>query len=137
MVYIPDFGFLLAGQLYPNNSVVTLNDIGIRFLDFGPALYCLTPSTECCSRSETPNEATVIREWYLPDGGQLLSTGTFSREQVSSAVSLYRNGVTSPTGVFRCEVPDASGNSQNIYVGIYPTTDGKQNLYYLDPHILT
>ena len=103
---------------------MTLNDIGSR--PFGPALYCLTPSIECCSNSETPNEATVIREWYLPDGRQLSSAGTtFSREQVSSAVSLYLNGGTPPTGVFRCEVPDASGKSQSIYVGIYPSTDGE------------
>ena len=106
---------------------MTLNDIGSRSL--GPALYCLTPSIECCSNSETPNEATVIREWYLPDGRQLSSAGTMlGREQVSSAVSLYRNGGTSSTEVFRCEVPDASGNSQSIYVGIYPLTDGENNL---------
>ena len=128
MVHFPDFGFLLAGQLYPNNSVVTLTDIGSR--PSGPALYCLTPSTECCSNSEIPNEDTVIREWYLPDGTQLSSAGTtFSREQVSSAVTLYRNGGTSPTGVFHCEVPDASGNSWSIYVGIYPSTDGEN--YYI------
>ena len=115
---------------------MTLNDIGNS--GRGPALYCLTPSTKCCSNSETPNEATVIREWYLPDGRQLSSAGTtFSREQVSSAVSLYRNGSTSPTGVFSCEVPDASGNSQNIYVGIYPQSDGENSLIkYVGQHIL-
>ena len=74
----------------------------------------------------TPNEANVFREWYLPDGILLSSAGTaFSREQVSSAVSLYHNGATSPTGVFRCDVPDASGTSKSIYIGIYPPTDGK------------
>ena len=87
------------------------------------ALSCLTPSLECCSDSETPNEnsTSVVREWYLPDGTPVSSAETvFSIEQVSSAVSLHRSGGTSPTGVFRCEIPDASGNSQNIYVGIYP-----------------
>ena len=125
----PGFDFLLGGQLYPNNSVVTLTDIGDRFN--GPALFCLTPSTDCCSVSETPNEATVTREWYLPDGTLLSSAGTaFSREQVSSAVSLYRNGATSPTGVFRCDVPDASGTSQSIFVGIYLLTDGMRYLRF-------
>ena len=89
------------------------------------ALFCLTPSLECCSDSETPNEASVLREWYLPDGRPVPSAETiFSSEQLSSAVSLYRSGGTSPTGVFRCEIPDTSGNSQNIYVGIYPQGDG-------------
>ena len=49
---------------------------------------------------------------------------------MSSAVSLYRNGGTSPTGIFRCEIPDASGTSQNIYVGMYPQGDGAR-LYTL------
>ena len=109
-------GFLLSGQLYPNNSVVTSTDIGTRF--FGPGLYCLTPSTECCSSS-------VSGEWYLPDGTQVSSP--FSRNRVPSAVSLLRNSatVTFPTGVFRCEIPHASGTRQNVYVGIYPEGDGK------------
>ena len=118
------FGILLNSQLYPNNSVVTLTDIGDIFN--GPALFCLTPSTDCCSATETPNEAAVTREWYLPDGTVLPAITSFSREQVSSAVRLYRNGATSPTGVFRCDVPDASGTSQSTFVGIYPLTDGKR-----------
>ena len=117
------FSFLLDGRLYPNNSVVTLTDIG-DILN-GPSLFCLTPSTDCCSATATPNEATVTREWYLPDGRLPPVDTSFSREQVSSAVKLYRNGATSPTGVFRCDVPDANGTSQSIFVGIYPLTDGK------------
>ena len=106
-------------MLYPNNSVVTVTDIGNRF--FGPALYCLTPSTECCSSS-------VSGEWYLPDGTPVSSSSStpFSRNQVPSAVSLLRNIVTPPTGVFRCEIPDASGIRQDdVYVGIYPDGDGE------------
>ena len=118
-----DIGFLLRGQLYPNNSVVTVTDIG-RSL-FISALFCLTPSLECCTDTDTPNEASVVREWYLPDGRPVSSAETiFSSEQLSSAVSLYRSGGTSPTGVFRCEIPDASGNSQNVFIGIYPEGDG-------------
>ena len=30
-----------------------------------------------------------------------------------------------PSGVYHCEIPDASGTSQNIYVGIYPEGDGE------------
>ena len=108
---------------------MTLTDIGDIFN--GPALFCLTPSTDCCSASETPNEAIVTREWYLPDRTLPSSAGNaFSREQVSSAVSLYHNGATSPTGVFRCDVPDASGTSQSIFVGIYSLTDGNRYLKF-------
>ena len=122
-----ELGFLLNGQLYGNNSVVTVTDIGSSF--FMSALFCLTPSLECCNDSETPNAASVTREWYLPDGIPVPSAGTvFSREQVSSAVALYRSGGTSPSGVYRCEIPDTSGTSQNIYVGVYSQGAGKLQL---------
>ena len=42
-----------------------------------------------------------------------------------SAVSLHRRSGTPPTGVYRCEIPDASGTSQSIYVGIYPQGTGE------------
>ena len=108
-------------MLYPNNSVVTVFDIGNGFL--GLALFCLTPSTECCSSS-------VSGEWYLPDGTPVSSSITpFSRNQVPSAVNLLRNVDTPPTGVFHCEIPDASGTRQNIYVGIYADGDGELSVH--------
>ena len=46
------------------------------------------------------------------------------RDRGPSVVRLHRrNSVMVPTGVFRCEIPDVSGASQNIYVGIYPESD--------------
>ena len=105
---------------------MTTTDIGESF--FMSALFCLTPSLECCSDSETPNAANVIREWYLPDGRPMSSVNSpFIKSRVSSAVSLHRdpfNFDTAPSGVYRCEIPDAIGTSQNIYVGIYPLRDG-------------
>ena len=109
----------MGGQLYPNNSVVTLFS--------GSFLFCLTPNTECCSDSETPNAPSITREWYLPDGTAVSSSTTpFNRNQVPSAVSLHRSSGTPPSGVFRCEIPDASGTHQNIYVGIYPQGIGRK-----------
>ena len=123
----PDLGFLLDGQLYLNNSVVTVTDIGSSLLM--SALFCLTPSLECCGESETPNAASVTREWYLPDDRPVTSANSpFDKSQVPSAVSLHRdpfNFDPPPSGMYRCEIPDASGTSQNIYVGIYPQGDGE------------
>ena len=112
-------GFLLTGMIYSNNSVITLTDIGNGFT--GPALFCLTPSNQCCN-------SNVTGEWYLPDGTPVSSsTIPFSTSQVLSAVSFYRklNVAPPPTGVFRCEIPDASGIRQNVYVGLYPRGDGE------------
>ena len=43
-----------------------------------------------------------------------------------SAVSLHRRSGTPPTGVYSCEIPDASGTNQSIYVGIYPQGVGEE-----------
>ena len=103
-----------------------MTDIGTRI---GLGLYCLTPSLECCSDSETPNAASVTREWYLPDGRAVTSDNSpFIKTRVSSAVGLYSDPFSfniAPSGVYRCEIPDASGTSQDIYVGIYPLGDGE------------
>ena len=106
---------------------MTVTDIGSSF--FESALFCLTPSLECCSDGETPNAASVTREWYLPDGRPVTSANSpLLRTQASSAVSLHHdpsNRTSAPSGVFRCVIPDASGTTRNIYVGIYPHTYGE------------
>ena len=97
------------------------------------ALFCLTPSLECCSDSETPNAASVTREWYLPDGRPLTSDNSpFIKSQVSSAVSLQFDRFSfnaAPNGVYRCEIPDTNGINQNIYVEIYSRQEGEINMH--------
>ena len=116
---------------------MTVTDIGSRF--FMSALFCLTPRLECCSDSETPNAASVTREWYLPDGRPVASDNSpFIKSQVSSAVSLHRDPFsdnTAPAGVYRCEIPDASGTNQSIYVGIYPQEDGEMNMFLMTNYL--
>ena len=43
----------------------------------------------------------------------------------SATVRLNHNPEATTTGVFHCEIPDASGDLQSLYVGIYNTTTGK------------
>ena len=51
----------------------------------------------------------------MPDGNPVKETP--HRERDSTVVHLLRNyDATSPTGVFHCEIPDAFGTLQNIYV---------------------
>jgi hypothetical protein len=76
----------------------------------------------------------VTREWYLPDGTPVASDNSpFIKRRVSSAVSLHRDRfsfIVAPSGVYRCEIPDASGTSQNIFVGIYSQRDGEIDTVY-------
>ena len=72
-------------------------------------------------------------QWYLPNGAQVQNLGspqpsmTYSRtrSQSPAAVCLNHNPVATTTGVFHCDILDASGDLQSIYVGIYTATTGE------------
>ena len=118
-------GFLLNGALYPNNSVVALADIG-EAVDIGAdntALFCLTDLLACCRGADTGT--TGVGEWYLAgqtepviDINAAESTDSFARERSLSAVLLHRrNSATTPTGIYRCDIPDGSG-LRTAYIGV-------------------
>ena len=110
-----------------NNSVVTITDIGTGS---GAALLCTTTNLGCCS------SANPTSQWYFPNGTQVPNRGvsppsmTFSRTRSRSpgTVLLHRNSEATTTGIFRCDIPDGSGDLQSIYVGIYTATTGEQQV---------
>ena len=107
----------LNGVHYANNSVVLITDIGKG----GRGLLCLTNSTQCCRGSDNPNGGG-LGEWYFPDGTPVPTGNPFSiyRNRELSTVQLNRRkNAQAPTGVYRCEIPDASGTNTRVYAGIY------------------
>ena len=100
---------------------MTLSDIGVN----SNSLLCLTDNAECCRHSDTPHR---VREWYFPNNdsvGMKDDGGSMYMNRGPSVVRLHRkNNDTMPTGVFRCEIPDALNNSRSIYVGVYPDQKG-------------
>ena len=103
-------------NIYSNNSIVTVDDIA----ENDGALLCYTNNVECCSSGQG--------EWYFPNGttvGTSGAGGDFYRNRGPSVVRLNRrNNAMMPTGVFRCEVPDARGTNQSIYIRIDPRGEG-------------
>ena len=103
--------FTLRGISYANNSEVLLACIG----EGNNALLCFTKNNSCCSM---PNRAG---EWYYPNNMSVeskMSGGDIYRGRGPSVVRLSRRNNAQTTGVFRCEVPDASGTNQQLYVNI-------------------
>ena len=102
---------------YTNNSVVNITDIGTG----GATLICTTTRPTCCLSTDGSH-------WYFPNGSQVQRTGTTyyrTRTVNYGTVRLNRNpGATTP-GVFHCDIPDASGDIQSLYVGIYTATTGE------------
>ena len=120
---------MLNGMSYANNSVICLTDIGER----DNALFCLSASTQCCGLSDNPN-GRDLGDWYFPDGGIVAIVPGGDSDTPDNYRSIFRNrgpsvmrlnrrnNATSPTGVYRCEIPDARGTNQSILVELQAGT---------------
>ena len=120
-------GLLLNSVLYDNNSIVTLDEIG----EDGDALFCLTNKTDCRRASDTPNRVDVVGHWFFPNGSLVNnkdSGDAIYQGRGPSFVHLQHRNNAQTTGVFRCEVPDASGANQTLYVGVYPANFGSPSI---------
>ena len=124
---ITGIGLTLNNVQYTNNSVVNVTDIGTG----SAALLCTTTYLPCCFSGPPPGT-----HWYFPNGSRvdLFNTLPYYRSRGDGsqnnpgrigAVILHHNPEGTTTGVFRCEILDATGAFQSIYVGIYITTTGE------------
>ena len=110
--------FMLHGQTYLNNSIVAINDIGEGDTN---ALLCVTDNPDCC---KPPNGNTVQGEFYYPNNTvvRFNVTDPWYRHRGPQVVRLNRkNDVLSPTGVYRCEIPDSTGMDRSVFIHIAVT----------------
>ena len=105
--------FSVGGRTYPNNSVISLWSVG----EDDKALSCITDYLQCC----------LVRpyrqgEFYYPSGeriGILAAGDGMYRNRGNQEIRLNRKkDVTSPTGRFRCDLPDTDGMIQSIYINL-------------------
>ena len=105
--------FELNGEVYLNNSVVPLLEVG----EDDSALLCKTDLTDCCGTP--PNR---FGHFYYPSGVMVpvrnLGHSFYRNRGVQEVRLNRREGATSPAGKFRCEVPDAKGTTQNQYIDL-------------------
>ena len=105
--------FSVDGRTYPNNSVTSLWNVG----ENDKALSCITDYAQCCS-------AFPYRqgEFYYPNGERVRILGTgdgMYRNRGNQEIRLNRKkDVTFPFGRFRCELPNANGIIQSIYINL-------------------
>ena len=107
---------IFQGVSYPNNSLLSLNDIGNN--STGSAILCTTNKSPCCSTS--PNR---VGEWYYPDGsvvpnnvaGEVFYRGRGDDQTIRLS---RRNNAQSPTGSFCCELPDNSDLTHRLCVSL-------------------
>ena len=88
------------------------------------ALLCTTTYTPCCTNFENPET-----QWYFPNGSRVPNNAALpyqrTRGRFLGTVILNRNSESTTTGIFHCDIPDASGVTQSLYVGIYTCATGE------------
>ena len=97
----------------------------------GAALECMTDLVDCCGTESGSPMRTERGNWYFPDGTTVgFGSGTrflvnrgpnevINGEQFYGSVRLFRRFSAVPErGRFRCELPNAAGVDQNLYVNI-------------------
>jgi hypothetical protein len=112
VVVYPNFlvdAFQLNGEFHANGSSLSLSSIG----EGDSALLCVTDGS-CCT---PPNR---FGEFYYPDNTRVNPEGfgdDFYRDRGDQMIRLNRrNGATSPTGTYKCAIPDSSGVTQNFFI---------------------
>ena len=71
-----------------------------------------------------------VRGWFFPNDTQVSERGgdngpdIYSTTNASSATLSQRRSVSSPTGLYRCEISDSNNITQSLYVGIYTSNGG-------------
>ena len=99
------------GQIYANNSVLSLSSVG----EGDSALICRTNNSECC---DTPPNR--YGDFYYPSGTKVpinkFRHGFYRNRGYQEVYLNKRSGITTPVGVFRCQIPDSNGSMQNIYI---------------------
>ena len=91
------------------------------------ALVCHTDDSTCCRGVDDPPYGVGRGEWYLPDEtvgipSPVNTTANFYRSRDLMVLRLNRRNYanTTPTGVYRCEIPTTSG-LVNKSIGVYDT----------------
>ena len=120
----PYVSFSMGARL-PNHSYVDLGAVGT---DYSTSVWCRTDLGTCCRNEDGPHRG----QWFFPGGVALETNGDIYGFEKPQRVELRRNNsATSPTGIYRCEIPTNAVRDDTdisvrdtVYVGLY-TSGGK------------
>ena len=118
------------GQALVNHSYVDLSLVGDHY-DGGDGIQCHTDLRTCC----TGTQGVYRGDWYFPNGIRLpFPTGyvyIYENREAERVGIHRRNSATSPTGLYRCNIPtndvhddDDISVRATVYVGLYTASGG-------------
>ena len=110
---------LLKENLVTNISQVQIDGIGDGYNE---ALLCVTDFHKF--NNNNINETFEYGNWYFPNKSLVETSGDIYISRGRGVVRLHRaENVTTPSGVFCCEIPDANGTIQKIFVYVIDQID--------------
>ena len=108
-----------------NNSFTFFNDIGG---DEDGALNCVTESVNCCNNS-------AVGGWRDESGRPVYQgadgTTCLYVSRGDGVISLHRNCSDHTSGLWRCDIPDSSGEMQSLYIYISNTRSHGELQYHV------
>ena len=120
----------LRGVTIYNNTYISLGDIGGFIGD--EALQCHTDNINCCDSGLAEN-ASVLAEWYYPNGSKVVSIdgidnsnnesnlntsdGFFTRKS-QSFIALFSGRGSTEVGHYCCKIQDQNGLNQTMCVNL-------------------
>ena len=127
------------GDILPNHAYVDLTTVGEDITDPGDTVRCHTDLTSCCSGIDNFHRG----ELYFPNGDALGNTGVggdIYKLRGDQVIHLRRrNDATSPSGIYRCEIPTIAVNDdadiimgESVYVGLYPPNEGNHTVLSME-----
>ena len=132
-ILVSEVIFRHGDNLVRNNTIVSLEEI----VGGGSDLFCLTNTTTCCRNVADNSGMGAAGWWYYPNGSLVPgSAAVFSRNRGRSFVALTYSGPgPSPSGLYRCVIPDSRNQNVTAYVGVYQNGQGRlmsclYNYYY-------
>ena len=124
-------------ELEYNSSTLAGNSL-LLFSDLEEAsssvVRCLAPGQDCCRSSDTPPGEEGLGQWLLPDGSALSELqGASLDDQLyflreNGSLDLYRRyNMTAllQEGIYTCEIPNSSGQTERAYLGLYREGNGE------------
>ena len=121
----PNITFM--GEALPDHSYIDISRLGD---DRGglDSVQCHTNVETCCASAQGAERG----DWFAPGGTRLpfpqLGNLIFE-DREDQRVDLRRRNISSPTGIYRCEVPVSDGDDgkltrKSAYVGLYTSEGG-------------
>ena len=125
---VPYVSFM--GVNLPNHSYVDLTTVGEDISDPGNTVRCHTDLETCCGSSQGSHRG----DWYFPDDSLVYTSSgndIYRRRDAQTTILFRRSGVTSPSGIYRCQIPTNAVNDnvdislgEWVYIGLYPPNEG-------------